>query len=56
VERPIFVDKVENPLHQGVLFEVGENTKGDTVAAQVRIIVRIAARAAERALPRNFDG
>jgi hypothetical protein len=55
VERAILVNEIENSLHEGILLEVGENAQGDTVATEVRLIVGIAAGAAERAFPGNFN-
>jgi hypothetical protein len=56
MEGPIFVNKIEDTVDEGVLFEVGKDSKSDAVAAEVGLVVGITAGAAERALARNLNG
>lgn len=56
VQRPKSINKIDHSLNEGVLFEIRKNAKGNAVAAEMCLVVGIAARAAKRALLCNFNG
>jgi hypothetical protein len=56
MQGAIFFDEIEHPFHQSVLLEVGKNAEGDSIAAEMRLVICVAAGTAKRALPRNFNG
>ena len=56
VERSIFIDETQNPFYQLIALVVSQFPQCETAVAKMCVIEGIAARAAERALPCDFDG